>query len=149
MHLETIRGLFECLGPLIHTAHSRYESLLSWYSFFNHLTAKQGELEHRRVKRLYARTNKIQFSFQIARHERRARLLRKLMKPKTHGRVTRSRAKKPSLSFADSDPLPFTDPTARYHMSSSSRHFENLTTWLGDLQDDPAVIVRSLVYLSV
>ncbi|KAE9391227.1 hypothetical protein BT96DRAFT_1001541 [Gymnopus androsaceus JB14] len=78
----------------------------------------------------------------IARHECHAHILCKLIKqgPKTHSRITRSRAQKPSLSLANSDPLPFTDPTACYHMSSSLRHFENLTTWLGDLQDDPAVI---------
>lgn len=36
----------------------------------------QGELEHRHVKRFYARTNKVQASYQIAQHTRRAEKLR-------------------------------------------------------------------------
>ncbi|KAJ3925142.1 MAG: hypothetical protein NXY57DRAFT_949196 [Lentinula lateritia] len=100
-----------------------------------------GELEHRRVKRFYARTNRNQFSFQIARHEHRRRTLQMISKQKGHqyrGRVTRSQVATPSLSFSDSDPLPFTNPMTRYHMSSSTRYFQNLTVWLGELRDDPA-----------
>ncbi|KAE9382735.1 hypothetical protein BT96DRAFT_845113, partial [Gymnopus androsaceus JB14] len=99
-----------------------------------------GELEHRRVKRLYVRTNKIQFTFQIARHEQRRRALMKLKTkpPANRGHATRSMVSKPSLSFADSDPLPFTDPSTRYHISSSTRFSQNITTWLSDLEDDPA-----------
>lgn len=40
----------------------------------------QGELEHRRVKRFYARTNKVQFVLQITKHQRREELLRRIRK---------------------------------------------------------------------
>ena len=41
------------------------------------MLTKQGELEHRRVKRFYTRTNKIRFERQIAKHERMQRYYRK------------------------------------------------------------------------
>ncbi|KAH7877053.1 uncharacterized protein C8R40DRAFT_1168980 [Lentinula edodes] len=100
-----------------------------------------GELEHRRIKRLYIHTNKIHFTFQIARHEQRRRALKNLLRKKPTNiqhRATRSKVSRPSLSFDDSDPLPFTDPTTHYHISSSTRFSENIVTWLGDLQYDPA-----------
>ncbi|KAJ4488967.1 hypothetical protein C8J55DRAFT_558004 [Lentinula edodes] len=109
-----------------------------------------GELEHRRVKRFYARTNRNQFSFQIACHEHRRRTLQMISKQKGHqyqGRVTRSQVATPSLSFSDSDPLPFTNPMTCYHMSSSTRYFQNLTIWLGELRDDPAFTVNYLFIL--
>ncbi|KIK51301.1 hypothetical protein GYMLUDRAFT_181641, partial [Collybiopsis luxurians FD-317 M1] len=94
-----------------------------------------GELEHHHVKRFYARTNKIQFSFQTAQHERRRRLLQKIAK---HQGKLPNKGTNLSLSFAQSDPLPLTNPTTCYHMSTSSRYFEDITTWLADLEDDPA-----------
>ncbi|KAJ3833589.1 hypothetical protein F5878DRAFT_665520 [Lentinula raphanica] len=98
-----------------------------------------GELEHRRIKRLYIRTNKINFTFQVARHEQRRRVLKNLLRRKNASKhATQSQASQTSLTFADSDPLPFTDPLSRYHISSNTRYSDNLTTWLGNLQDDPA-----------
>jgi hypothetical protein len=38
----------------------------------------QGELEHRRVKRFYSRTNKMQFKRQITQHQRQEQILRKI-----------------------------------------------------------------------
>ncbi|KAJ3803937.1 hypothetical protein F5876DRAFT_24543, partial [Lentinula aff. lateritia] len=100
-----------------------------------------GELEHCRIKRLYIHTNKIHFTFQIARHEQCRRALKNLIQnkpPNIWHRATQSKVSQPSLSFDNSDPLPFTDPTTHYQISSSTRFSENIVTWLGDLQYDPA-----------
>jgi hypothetical protein len=59
-------------------------------------------------------------------------------------RFKSSGSKPVSLRFEDSDPLPYTDPAAHYHMSLSTRYFENITTWLGDNAGDPAFHVCHL-----
>ena len=56
----------------IHTLRKRYFSLFQVVNLLGHLTiVVQGELEHRRVKQFYARTNRQGFERQISRHERR------------------------------------------------------------------------------
>ena len=49
------------------------------FSFFcPDLIVQQGELEHRRVKRFYGRTNKMNFVGQITKHQRHERLMHKI-----------------------------------------------------------------------
>ncbi|KAJ3816999.1 hypothetical protein F5880DRAFT_1618699 [Lentinula raphanica] len=138
---DTPRKLFNLNTYKFH-ALGDYPWTIRTFGTTDSYSTQLGELEHRRVKRLYIRTNKINFTFQIARHEQRRRVLKKLLHRKhatnNQGHATRSKASQPSLAFADSDPLPFTDPLSRYHISSSTRFPVNLTTWLGDLQDDLA-----------
>jgi hypothetical protein len=43
-----------------------------------------------------------------------------------------------SLDFQDSEPLPY---TVHYHMSKSTKFFENITKWLGENKDDVALRV--------
>jgi hypothetical protein len=74
----------------------------------------QGELEHRRVKRLYARTNKFNYVPQITIHERRERLARK------------------GQDRARADKLPYTNPEAHYHISSSEKAFINVPVLLSE-----------------
>lgn len=118
-------------------------------SWFDELTSLKGKLEHRRVKRFYARTNKLQFERQIARHQLRERVLRKIHlrseAVKANGQAASSSDNKPkaaTVPFEGSDPLPYTMPTAHYHVSEATRHPENITAWLATNQGDPATKVH-------
>jgi hypothetical protein len=74
-------------------------------------------LEHRRVKRFYARTNKNKYARQCARIERRQRILRKQLKKAAKGKEKAANDEgRPSLGFKDSETLPFTlteDPATK------------------------------------
>ena len=109
----------------------------------------QGELEHRTVKGFYPRTSKNKFQKQIANHQQRQRILRKirlrtqsLLKGKqSASELKRPRYKTAALDFEDEDPLPYTSPTAHHHISETTRHAKNITAWLTEHQGDPATMV--------
>jgi hypothetical protein len=118
----------------------------------------QGELEHRRVKRFYSRTNKFNFTSQIAKHQHRERILRNIrLRSKqvaadadtqtSSDIITKDapqeKARTAAVSFEDSDPLPYTSPNVHYHISESKRHHEDITNWLGQNANlnDPTVKV--------
>lgn len=103
-------------------------------------------MEHRRVKRFYARTNKNKFARQCARIERRQRILRQMNKSAQKGKQKEDGSTHPKVALAvnQSDPLPFTSPRAHHHISESTRYFETIPKFLGNLQDDPAIQVTSL-----
>ncbi|KAH9950134.1 hypothetical protein B0H21DRAFT_665254, partial [Amylocystis lapponica] len=108
-----------------------------------------GELEHRRVKRFYARTNKNNHPSQIAKLQRREQMLeaarRREGKSSESAHATGKRKRKdkqrsePGLQFGDQDPLPFTSPKDHHHISDSRRYHEDITRWLGENKEDPAV----------
>ncbi|KAJ7215519.1 hypothetical protein GGX14DRAFT_359472, partial [Mycena pura] len=90
-----------------------------------------GEAEHRRVKIFYAQTNKNRPNLQIARHERRQRLLNALAtKVGQKRRLGHTVRKSMALDFAASEPLPRTDPSQHYQMSHSTKYSENLIKWI-------------------
>jgi hypothetical protein len=110
-----------------------------------------GELEHRRVKRFYSRTNKFEFQQQITRHERRERLLRGIVirNAETLGlpppNSLKSRKVPTGIRFEDSEKLPFTLPSAHHHISELSRYPLNIYEFVTDHEGDPAVKVRQLL----
>ncbi|TBU55610.1 hypothetical protein BD310DRAFT_825501, partial [Dichomitus squalens] len=112
-----------------------------------------GELEHRHVKRYYARTNKIAFELQIARKERKRSLLasirardsfrplsarkqdRKRIKIATaeaHARSVHSGFTKPHHALVVSS------PTEHHHIEKAQRDGFNLWFWLGKHEADAA-----------
>ncbi|KAH9010805.1 hypothetical protein EDB84DRAFT_1445518 [Lactarius hengduanensis] len=93
-----------------------------------------GEREHRRVKQFYARTNRRAFERQIALHERRTARLRAMKK-----RSTNQTSSTVILANNDDETLPQSDPSERYHVSHSRKIHFNITKWLADNKDDPAV----------
>lgn len=100
----------------------------------------QGELEHRRVKRFYARTNKVSFVHQIAKQQRRVEILRRIHR---QHRLS-SQPASPSaatLGFAEEEPLGRSNPNAHYEISQSTRHPIDLTEWLAQHRGDPATYV--------
>ncbi|KAF9475264.1 hypothetical protein BDN70DRAFT_769086, partial [Pholiota conissans] len=119
----------------------------------------KGELEHRRVKRYYARTNKNNAVRQMTRLERREHvLLHRMRSNKNHEKQTGSGVEKigskrrkldqytskakvsPTMGFAESESLPYTPPEYHHHISTSRNfpvHIQNLLAATSD--DDPAI----------
>ncbi|KAI0069490.1 hypothetical protein K474DRAFT_1610373, partial [Panus rudis PR-1116 ss-1] len=101
----------------------------------------QGELQHRRVKRFYARTNKIRTARQIARLSERDRALRK---DSPDHRRQRGKYSKAQLDVRVSmhqraHEIPSITPDM-HHWISHSRHSPvNLRYWLRDNNSDPAL----------
>ncbi|KAJ7587294.1 hypothetical protein C8J56DRAFT_1083768 [Mycena floridula] len=84
-------------------------------------STQTGELEHRRIKRFYVRTNKNVFQRQIARIERRTSYFRK----------TKS-------SQSDSEDLPPADPSQSYQMPKSRSAPVDLIKFRAENKDDKA-----------
>ncbi|KAF9784349.1 hypothetical protein BJ322DRAFT_1007005 [Thelephora terrestris] len=98
-------------------------------------STQQGELEHRRVKRFYKRTNKTRFERQIAKHERMERHYRKYintLRAKTGGRVT---SKLRSSSGGTDTML----PRQHYSMAKKDRDHVDLYTLSNLHVGDPAL----------
>lgn len=136
------------------SAESKYESLMYL----------QGELEHRHVKRFYARTNKHKHELQIAQHTRRAEKLRiiklrvnaarqrlrtldaqqaegGMIPPPTH--PVQTQTDNPAESKDEGDT--FSDPSNRYHIANSQRENDDLTAWVSAHRGDPAFKVREVL----
>ena len=99
--------------------------------------AEQGELEHRRVKRFYKRTNKTRFERQIAKQERMERHYRKYintLRNKTGVRTT-PRARLPT------DPANDTSPRQHYSIAKRDRDHIDLYALAHRHAGDPALKV--------
>ena len=94
-------------------------------------------MEHRRVKRLYRRTNKNKHVVQMTKHERReTRLLRARRAAKskeTHAHL---------VPFSENDPLPFTDAQMHHDMCDSKKYFQDAFSFSHMFPDDSASKVR-------
>jgi hypothetical protein len=90
-------------------------------------------LEHRRVKRIYGRTNKNGHVMQMTKHERReTRILRARF-------AAKKKAIHPHLvPFSENDPLPYTDAQMHHDMSESKKHPRDAFTFSRNFPDDPA-----------
>ncbi|THG92874.1 hypothetical protein EW026_g8186 [Hermanssonia centrifuga] len=130
-------------------------------------STQTGELEHRRVKRFYGRTNKQNFTRQITKQHMREEVIRRVKKrvekkaqeaakasmgesqnPQRHlsssstseqSVLPQSSGIPASLTFEDSDPLPYTPPDKHYHISQSNRFHKDVTDWLSSNNNDPAL----------
>ncbi|TFY53971.1 hypothetical protein EVG20_g9898 [Dentipellis fragilis] len=109
-----------------------------------------GELEHRRVKRFYSRTNKIKFTLGITKQQQRERILHRMREQDPHIQQLKNQKGNrkttqpenqdslPSVGFEAEDPLAYTSPKDHYHMSTTTRHQLSLTRWLRLHAADPA-----------
>ncbi|KAJ8088590.1 hypothetical protein PM082_013833 [Marasmius tenuissimus] len=89
-----------------------------------------GELEHQRVKRFYARTNKAKFVKQVANHERREQIICHI-----EARVVKGKEpQKPS----DSEPLLVTSPNTHHFISADCSNWFNVREWMNKHSGDPA-----------
>ncbi|KAJ7118375.1 hypothetical protein C8R44DRAFT_554907, partial [Mycena epipterygia] len=113
----------------------------------------QGELEHRRVKRFYARTNKNNAVRQMTQLERRESSLRRmkaravkaanlLLKttptPDAQGHKRKRNRASLAVPFAEAEALPYTAPEEHHHMSSSRNLSYHVPSWLNEHRGDPA-----------
>jgi hypothetical protein len=120
-----------CVGPL-----------LTNYNCFLRMLYLQGESEHRRIKRFYARTNRNGFVQQITQHEQRQRLLQKL---KLHQQISGpSKGKSPTVDLTESERLPQTSPMIHHHISNSRRFKEHIPDFLARNAEDPAFKVCTI-----
>jgi hypothetical protein len=87
----------------------------------------QGELEHRRAKRFYKTTNKVNFTEGIARRQRREETLHKM-----------SQRDPSAQKVMKDDVLPPTAPEACYQMSANTKSYSDLHEWFGERSEDPA-----------
>lgn len=166
---ETMSVRFYFLAPLIPTLLNRHVKLFNFRHMIVTNLLQQGELEHRRVKRYYARTNKNEAVGQITQLERRETALLKISRqqkdaahippiaaipedaatdttvPKKRKRTPGKVPKKtlPTLDFADAESLPYTPPEFHFHISQSRNYHFNLTHWLGQHIGDPALKASS------
>ncbi|KAJ7101338.1 hypothetical protein B0H15DRAFT_936529 [Mycena belliarum] len=142
-NMETYKG--HSLGDYVRT--------IKFFGTVDSYSTQPGELEHRRVKRYYARTNKNDAVGQITQLERRETALRKMAQAEVppiatiedptpvepepgrkRKRKSRAAPKKtqPYLDFTESESLPYTPP--------ESRNFHcNIPTWLAENAGDPAI----------
>jgi hypothetical protein len=126
----------------------------------------QGELEHRRVKRFYARTNKNNAIRQMTRLERREYALRRLNHINKTGYGTETIGYKkrkviqlspnkaeivkshPTIPFTLSEALPYTPPEFHHHISPSRNFPVHIHTFLNSTRvDDPAIMVCLIILI--
>lgn len=119
------------------------------------LGCAQGELEHRHVKRFYARTNKVAYSIQIARKQRRRALLQAIrardnFTPPSEERHIRKDVERAQAEARDRTrkPLQSVPPSDSYHLSVSQRSPIYIPRWLAEHDDDPATVVSMHVHLA-
>ncbi|KAI1784806.1 hypothetical protein LXA43DRAFT_1100996 [Ganoderma leucocontextum] len=123
-----------------------YTSAIRDFGSTDNFNTQTSELEHRHVKRFYARTNKNQFAFQIALHTRRQEKLQIIKQ-----RVDAWRVKQKSRANAlDSEPdvreaevvevLPYSSPDARYHIAKSQRRYDSIPAWISSHHGDPMLM---------
>ncbi|TCD66065.1 hypothetical protein EIP91_001873 [Steccherinum ochraceum] len=155
-----------------------YLRYILWLGPSDNYSTQLGELEHRRVKRFYARTNRNKYVRQIAQQQRREEILRKIIRRQKARRAQVETAQpqddlslatadspanravpaaatstpptpspssaaaqkniSPSLGFADADPLPYTAPKDKYHVSHATKFHQNIWSWLQQTSGDPA-----------
>ncbi|KAJ7203528.1 hypothetical protein GGX14DRAFT_369445 [Mycena pura] len=107
--------------------------------------ARQGELEHRRAKRFYARTSKNRATKQITVLERRERGLTDMFGATPHQRAALAMSKRKATPVCQRkrkllkpEKLPYTDPEQHHHISVSKNNSILLGSWLSEHRGDPA-----------
>ena len=85
----------------------------------------KGEMQHKRVKRLYAMTNKRNAAKDVSKLEAQQRKVKSLY----------------SKLNKDHEDLPQTAPEAHYHMAQSRKNWIHLPSWLNENEGDPALTV--------
>ncbi|KAG1842081.1 hypothetical protein F4604DRAFT_1939089 [Suillus subluteus] len=122
-----------------------YVKLIWQYGTTDNYSMQVGELEHCRVKHFYVWTNKNKFARGIARlqcHEHILQRMREVNHERAAARDTQPPVETedlcPSLHFIDQDPLPHCSPEDHYQMSSSQKHYWDVSSWLGKNRNNQA-----------
>ncbi|KAI0261414.1 hypothetical protein BC834DRAFT_972687 [Gloeopeniophorella convolvens] len=115
-----------------------YPTAIQRFGTSDNYSTQTGELEHRRVKQFYARTNKIQYTQQIAHHEQHKCLLNSI-----NTRLQAAQLAAQSSPQND-DSLPPTLLRQHHHIGESNREYDYVTQWAFDHHDDPANFIPRL-----
>ncbi|KAJ6559288.1 hypothetical protein B0H10DRAFT_2240500 [Mycena sp. CBHHK59/15] len=143
------------LSLLTYKLHSLgdYVRSILWFGTSDSYSTQPGELEHRRVKRFYARTNKNRAVRQMTQLERRESSLLRIRAraafnarrfgkttptPDAQGHKRKLRKQKLYVPFAESEALPYTAPEEHHHISTSRNFSHHVASWLNEQGDDPA-----------
>ncbi|KAL5476569.1 hypothetical protein ACEPAI_3249 [Sanghuangporus weigelae] len=97
-------------------------------------TTQNGESQHKRVKRFYARTNKQNAAKFVSKLEERTRKLQGINR-----RIARARGFTQSTSADTSEQLPKSIPDVHYQMANSMKDFVYISVWIGENRRDPAL----------
>ncbi|KAL1719284.1 hypothetical protein EV715DRAFT_272872 [Schizophyllum commune] len=117
-----------------------YADAIEYWGTIDSYSTQIGEMEHRRVKRAYARTNKVRPTVQIVRRERRGNQLRKMrQQEKKAAGVTKAPRHLMTVAAGAHEKLPCTEPTVTVHISNSLRFPESISSFLADNIDDLAL----------
>ncbi|KZV59901.1 hypothetical protein PENSPDRAFT_694744 [Peniophora sp. CONT] len=136
------RKLFNLVTYKLH-ALGDYVAHILRFGTTDSYSMQRGELEHRRVKVFYARTNKVRPARQISQLELRERALRRMARqalPDSQPQVARAakrRKTRPLVDFDEKEPLPMTLPDAHHHIARARRFRVDLISWLESCKDDP------------
>ncbi|KAN0118275.1 hypothetical protein V8E52_005251 [Russula decolorans] len=124
-----------------------YAKTIRLFDTTDSYNSQVGELKHRRVKHFYARTNKVGFTRQIAKHQWRFSRNTRIRRGARLGRKRSwSAPLNPRGGALASEAItsgytePDTPPTVHHHISNSNRYHDNLTAWLGAHSGDPALM---------
>nr|GAT49693.1 predicted protein [Mycena chlorophos] len=131
-----------------------YVASILWFGTLDSYSTQVGELEHRRVKRFYARTNKNRAVRQMTLLERRDTFFRNIraravktatatVRPHAATPVRQIRRSKKTVPFAEREALPYAAPEQHYHVAASQNDSIHVPSWLYEHRNDPAVRVRS------
>jgi len=98
----------------------------------------QGELEHRRVKRFYARTNKNNPTRQITKHQRREAIIQSLASrdPSSGNGKRVYKVRRP-----EHEGIPFMSPKDHHHIAESQRTYYDILVWVHENRTNPGVKV--------
>ncbi|KAG2751869.1 hypothetical protein P692DRAFT_201683986, partial [Suillus brevipes Sb2] len=114
-----------------------YVKTIRFFGCTDSFTTQIGELAHRALKAFYPLTSKLDTPAQLAKHERRRRLLRKVAET---GGLSSSTIQSPS------DAPPSTSSYAHHHIASNCNNPVNIFSFLRDHDGDPAIKVHHILY---
>ena len=108
----------------------------------------KGELEQRRVKCFYGRTNKQRFVSQIAKHQWHEGLRQRIKQRLADKRLSEAGLPVEQLGMGwsrcqDTGELSYTNPEVHYHISASKKDFENITSLLSKNKNEHQMQVCS------
>ncbi|KAI0310493.1 hypothetical protein OF83DRAFT_1019709, partial [Amylostereum chailletii] len=121
-----------------------YPDSIPWIGTTDNGSTQMSELQHRRSKQDFLRTNKHNYITQITKQDARERLLlivgKRLVAHVKKRDIQRARNRREKHSATKvSERLPPTNPTCHYHISDKATSRFNLGAWLSAHEGDPAL----------
>ncbi|THU97282.1 hypothetical protein K435DRAFT_857796 [Dendrothele bispora CBS 962.96] len=131
--------LFNLCTYKIH-ALGHYVHFIRLFGTTDNYSTQIGELEHKRVKRFYARTNKtFKYVRQVTAHEHRTHIIHSLDQCLQEERQPPpARSSDPRVPFQHSDQMQPTEPDMHYKISNDKSQWVHIHELMNDNKNDPA-----------